>query len=40
MYQSAIQILRTTEQFTRLPKDSLPFLVLHYETACYILDNS
>ncbi len=40
MYQSAIQILKTTEQFTRLKKDSVWFLVLYYSCACYILENA
>jgi hypothetical protein len=40
MHQAAIQILKNTEQFTRLPKDSVIFLALFYELSNYIIDNS
>ena len=40
MHQAAIQILKTTEQFTKLAKDSVWFLVLFYSCASYILENS
>ncbi len=40
MYQASIQILKTTEQFSKISKDSLWFLVLFYSCASYILENS
>lgn len=40
MYQAAIQTLKATEQFSKLPKDSVWFSVLYYACANYILENS
>ncbi len=40
MYQAAIQVLRTSEQFSKLERDSVWFYALHYTCACYILENS
>jgi len=37
MYQSAIQILKTVEQFSKLDRKSVWFMVLHYSCANYIL---
>jgi hypothetical protein len=40
MYQAAIQILKATDQFSKLPTESLWPTVLHYTCAGYILENS
>lgn len=40
MYQAAIQILKTTEQFSKLDKNSVWCVALYYSCANYILENS
>lgn len=40
MYQAAIQILKTTEQFSKLDRNSVWFEALYYSCANYILENS
>ena len=39
MHQASIQALKMSEQFTKIPKNSLPFLALNYMVGTYVLEH-